>query len=410
MKLFLLILKNLRRNKVRSILTALAIFLLVGILSLIATVTKFMDDLMTEQSKDVLGIITERYRIPSQFDRKYMDDIRSPGNTLNAQLSSVDGFRNEQTNLWHFVAFNLDPAQKDPNQFFVVIATWPEQINKMTDGLKDFDLDGKLVGMMKKPPVSRAENIGILVGRERLEKIGKRVGDVFKAPSISHRGADGKSIEFEFEIVGELPGGNRWAQIGFMDFEYLNRVLKAVGSNLDGKVNLGWIMSDSQDAARQIGGIIESYVPDIKCETFSAAVGRFLEPFKDILYGVKFLLIPVIFVVMTVIVANAISITVRERRLEIAVLKVLGFRPGQIMTLVLGEGVLLGTIAGGLSSVTVWAVLNNATVPGFGGLKVPNEALYLGAMVGAGTAFLGSLIPAISARWVKVAEVFSKVA
>src|SRR4051812_29075252 len=120
MKLFLIILKNLKRNKVRSILTALAIFLLVAIFTLIATVTRFLEDMMKEQSKDVLAIITERYRIPSRFDRKYIDDIRSPGSTLNAKLSAIEGFHAEQTNVWHFVAFSLDPTMQDKDAFFVL--------------------------------------------------------------------------------------------------------------------------------------------------------------------------------------------------------------------------------------------------------------------------------------------------
>ena len=33
----------------------------------------------------------------------------------------------------------------------------------MTDGLKDFDQDGRLVGLMRKPPVSGSDNIGILM-------------------------------------------------------------------------------------------------------------------------------------------------------------------------------------------------------------------------------------------------------
>lgn len=410
MKVFFLILKNLRRNKVRSILTALAVFLLVAIITLIATFTKFLDDLMVEQSKDVLAIVTERYRIPSRFDRKYMDDIRSPGSALNVQLSAVPGFHSEQTNVWHFVILSLDPTLQDKDQIFAVIATWPEKINTMTDGLKGFDPDGRLVHLMQHPPFSKTDNIGIIMGPERLEKLGKKVGDVFKAPSISHKGADGKPIEFEFEIVGELPRGNRWAQVGFMDFEYLNRVLKATGSDMDGKVNLGWIMTDTQEAATEVGGIIENYVPDVKCETLASAFSRFLDPFKGILSGLKWFLIPGICVVMTVIIANAISITVRERRMEIAVLKVLGFGPGKIMTLVLGEGVLLGTLAGGISSALVYHALNNTTLPFFGGLKVPDVALYWGFFLGAGTAFLGSFFPALSARKVKVVDVFSKVA
>lgn len=412
MKLVLLILKNLRRNKVRSILTALAIFLLVAIFTLIATVIVFLENQMKEQSKDVLAVITERYRIPSRFDRKYMEDISSTGSTLNSNLSNIEGFHGENTNLWHFTLFSLDPTMQDKDSFFFVIACWPDKINTMTDGLKGFDDDGKLANLMRHPPVSGVDNIGIVLGPERLKKIKKKVGDVFKAISLVHKGADGKQVEFELEIVGELPGGSRWAQGGFMDYEYLNRVLKAVNSDLDGKVNLGWIMTDTQESAIHSAGTIESYLPDVKCETLSSAVSRFLEPFKDILWGVKWLLVPAIFSVMTVIVANAISITVRERRMEIAVLKVLGFGPSQIMFLILGEGILLGTLAGGLSATTVWALMNNVKlqVLFFGGFNVPDAALLWGFGAGAGTALIGSLGPAISARSVKVVDVFSRVA
>lgn len=412
MKLLRLIMKNLFRNKVRSILTALAIFLLVAILTLISTVIQFLDNQMKEQSKDVLAVVTERYRIPSRFDRKYMEDIASTGSTINSNLSNIEGFHGENTNVWHFTLFSLDPTMRDKDTYFFVIASWPEKLNTMVDGMKGFDPDGTLCNLMKHPPVSGVDNIGILLGAERLKKLNKKVGDVFKATSIVHKGADGKQVEFELEIVGELPGGSRWAQGGFMDYEYLNRVLKAVNSDLDGKVNLGWIMTDTQQAAIQTAGSIESYLPDVKCETLSSAVGRFLEPFKDILRGVKYFLVPAIFVVMAVIVANAISITVRERRMEIAVLKVLGFGPNQIMFLILGEGMLLGTLAGGLSATAVWALMNNIKLQilFFGGFNVPNEAIAWGFGTGAVTAFLGSILPAISARWIKVVDVFSKVA
>ena len=99
-----------------------------------------------------------------------------------------------------------------------------------------------------------------------------------------------------------------------------------------------------------------------------------------------------------------------------AVLKVLGFGPGRIMLLVLGEALLIGCGSGLLSSVVTWAVVNQ----GFGGIKfpiaffpafrIPLAALWWGPLVGGITALVGSLVPAWSARSVKVAEVFSKVA
>ena len=47
---------------------------------------------------------------------------------------------------------------------------------------------------------------------------------------------------------------------------------------------------------------------------------------------------------MSLVIANAISISVRERRTEMAVLKVLGFAL-QILRLVLGEALLLGVLS-----------------------------------------------------------------
>lgn len=415
MKLIALILKNLTRNKLRTGLTALAIFALVAILTMIMTVVRFLENAMAEKAADVKSVITERYRIPSRFDRRYMGDIVNSGSALNDQLVEIDGFNPELYTTWTFLAFTLDLEMKDKDKVFFIIATKPEKLGIMVDGLEGYDKDGKIHEMMVSPPRSNLPNMGIVMGPERLQKLGKKVGDVFKAYSISHRSGAGQPIEMEFEIVAELPGQSRWAQGAFMDVEYVDRVLKANKSDLDGKVNLGWLMTKDQKSAAAVAGTIESYLNDLKCETASSAVSRFLEPFKDLLWGVKFLLVPAIFVVMTVIVANAIGITVRERRQEIAVLKVLGFNARQILTLVLGEGLLIGVIAGALGCALTYVLVNAG-----GGIKipigffpiflVPLEALTWGPIAGALTAFVGSFFPALSARRVKVVDVFSKVA
>ncbi|HMP00974.1 MAG TPA: ABC transporter permease [Gemmatales bacterium] len=414
MRLVLLIFKNLLRNKLRTALTGLAIFFLVAVFTMIATVLRFLESAMADKEKDVKSIATERYRIPSRFDRRYVDDIVKPGSVLNDQLQEVDGFQEEMYTVWHFVGFTLDPELKDKDQIFFCIATIPEKIGTMTDGLEGFDPDQALAAKMKQPPVSGIDNIGLLVGPDRLKKIKKKVGDVFKAYSISHRDGRGLPIQMEMEIVGELPGESRWAQGAFMDLEYLDRVLRDVKSDLDGKVNLGWFQTKTPQAAADMAGIVEKYISDLKCETASSAVSRFLEPFKDLLFGVKFLLVPAIFVVMTVIVANAIGITVRERRQEIAVLKVLGFSSRQVLTLVLGEGLLIGILAGTLGSALTFVLVNSAGIKipigFFPVFYVPEEALTWGPIAGGFTALVGSLLPAWSARRVKVVDVFSKVA
>jgi putative ABC transport system permease protein len=111
----------------------------------------------------------------------------------------------------------------------------------------------------------------------------------------------------------------------------------------------------------------------------------------------------------------AISISVRERRTEMAVLKVLGFTPGRIMALVLGEAMLVGALSGLLSGLLSYALVNGT----LGGIPLPlawigmwpilADAFWWGMLFGLVTSLVGSFLPALSARRIKVSEVFAKV-
>jgi putative ABC transport system permease protein len=286
----------------------------------------------------------------------------------------------------------------------------------MIDGMEDFD--PKLCELMKNPPRSKLPNTGMLMGPERLKLLNLKMGDQIKVVSISHRSGEDtgrQPIAMEFEIVGELPAQSRWNRDAFIDYAYVDRILKEKKSELDGKINLGWLKVDDQDSAARVGGIIEGYVSDVKVETASSAVSRFLAGYQDIFFGVKFILAPAIMIVMVVIVANAVSISVRERIAEMAVLKVLGFRPGQILTLVLGEGLMLGALAGLVAAILTYFVVNLLV----GGIKVPfgffpvyfvpAQVFWWGPALGGFTALVGGFVPAWAARGIKVSEVFSKV-
>ncbi|HXG08913.1 MAG TPA: ABC transporter permease [Gemmataceae bacterium] len=415
MKLLLLVFKNLLRNKLRSALTVLAVIVLVAIFSLIATVLLTMERAMRERARDVPVVLSERYRFPSRFDRRFVEDIVSPGTAVHTQLRYLPGFNREHHTIWHFIGFTTDPERKDKNKQFFVIATYPEKIPAMFDELDQ--LDPVLLEKMKRPPKSGLDNSGILMGPDRMERLGLRVGDVFKAISISHfEGVTRQPIEMQLEIVGTLPAGSRWVQHTFMDYAYLDRVLKEKKSEMDGKIMLGWLKFDDSDSAGKGSAVIETHISDIKSEIASTAISRFLEPYKNLFNGVKYLLVPAIWLVMTLIVANAISITVRERTTEMAVLKVLGFRPPQILALVLGEAVLLGTLGGLFGAGGTYFLVNhviggiNFPIGFFPIFFVPAHALWWGPALGALTSVLGGIIPAWSARSVRVSEVFARVA
>ena len=73
---------------------------------------RFLNLAMTAQAKDVAIVVTERYRFPSRFDRRYIEQIAMPGSSLHDSLRSLPGFRADQYTHWNFVAFTLDPEAK----------------------------------------------------------------------------------------------------------------------------------------------------------------------------------------------------------------------------------------------------------------------------------------------------------
>ncbi|MGO9112791.1 MAG: ABC transporter permease, partial [Thermoguttaceae bacterium] len=188
----------------------------------------------------------------------------------------------------------------------------------------------------------------------------------------------------------------------------------------DRSLSLVLVKVDDKEAYNRVAEQINTspfyHSPQVKCETESSGIGSFLDAYRDLLWGMRWVLIPACLLTLALVLANAISISVRERRTEMAVLKVLGFRPGQIILLVMGESVLLGLLAGFISGaltymIVDWCCHGLAFPLGFFPVfLIPVNALWWGPAVGAGAALAGSLLPAWSASRVKPAEVFSKIA
>jgi putative ABC transport system permease protein len=188
----------------------------------------------------------------------------------------------------------------------------------------------------------------------------------------------------------------------------------------DRNLTLFWIRvankSDFERIAEQVTTSPAFTNPAVKCETAASGVANFLDSYRDIFWGMRFLLTPAAIISLCVVSANAIGISVRERRQELAVMKVLGFRPMQIMLLVLGESMVLGLIAGLAGSWGAWYVINEhigglaIPIAFFGKFFISQGALWWGPLIGLFAGFIGSVWPAWSACRVKVTDVFSKVA
>jgi putative ABC transport system permease protein len=413
-RLFLLVLKNLRRNIVRTLLTTSATMALVFMITIIWTVIYFLDRATQEQSKDFKLIVSERWQIPSQLPMTYRDYLDPERSAFLPELKGLYGPGDFMT--WSFYGGTMDPAKRTPENLVFFFAMEPDHIKTMMDDLDD--LDPALIELLKDPRRPGA----CLMGSEKLAATNQKVGSRINLTSINY-----KDLDLEFEIVGVLPDG-RYNQSAIMRLDYFNNAFEKYyrdhnGQNhplSDRRLNLIWIRVRDKETFEKVGTIIEnaSIFKDrpVKVETASSGIGAFLDAYRDMLRGVKYLLVPAILVIMSLVMANAISITVRERRTEMAVMKVLGYRPNQILQLVLGEALLVGAVGGLLAAALTYALFNYTwggipfRIAFFPVFRIPGYALIWGLAIGSMTAFLGSMLPSWTARSVKVSEVFSRVA
>jgi putative ABC transport system permease protein len=416
-KYLLLIAKNLRRNRTRSALTAAGTMILVLVVSLVWSILSFLDEATSEKNSNFKAIVTERWRIPSQMPFAYAASLSEGAARRPDDVRPLDSMT------WQFYGGTLDPANRTRENSLFAFATEPSKIATMMDELDTLPRDSaefrELQNVIQKLENNRR---GLVLGRERLAALGKQVGDRIKLFSINYQ-----DINLEFEIVGVVPP-SRYDRSAFFHRDYLNSAVDAYPLThrgqkhplADKSLNLVWLRVPDAATLRKLINQIDSSPeftnPAVKCETQSSGIATFLEAYRDLVWGMRWLLAPAVIVTLALVISNAISISVRERRLELAVLKVLGFPPISILAMVIGEALLLGVSAGLASAGATYWIVNHW----IGGLKfpiaffpaffIPASALWWGVAIGGSAALAGSLLPAWSAMRVRVADVFAKVA
>ena len=411
----MLIFKNLRRNLLRSILTSAGVMVLVFVITLIWSILGFLDVATSEKTSNFKGIVTEKWSIPSQMPFAYATTLENGAAREETDVKPMDSMT------WQFFIGSTEKGKGFSLKTFVfAFCMEPRKMLTMMDELDSLQPGprAELNEAIQKMEMNRQ---GIIIGQKRLAALEKRVGDRIKIFGTNYR-----DLELECEIVGTFPLG-RYDNNSCINRDYLNASLDAYKAS-KGKphpmanktMNLVWVKVPNKETFTKVSSQIDQSPmfasPPVKIETASSGVSNFLAAYKDLLTIFRWILAPSIIATLTVVISNAISISVRERRKEMAVLKVIGFQPNQIMFLVLGEAILLGVVAGSISSIGTYYFVNRILggipfpIAFFSSFPVLDGALWWGAAIGFATSFAGSILPALSTRSIKVVDVFSKVA
>jgi len=259
---------------------------------------------------------------------------------------------------------------------------------------------------------------GCIIGRALAEKFNWKVGDAIQLESNISYYRTLKPLDFVIRGICQTdqvryPGTND--AVLFFHYKYLD---EATGRKV-GVSAYRVEISDSRQAGR-ISQAIDSLFENSDTQTHTETEAQYRANL-GVLGGNLILLLngialTVMFTILLV-TANTMSMAVRERRTEIGVLKTLGFRSGLVMSLVLGEGGILGAI-GAVTGLLLGRFLVNLLpkIPvigdlmrGFPQMSVPPAIAVAGVSIGVVLGATASLIPALLAYRARITELLRQV-
>jgi putative ABC transport system permease protein len=229
-----------------------------------------------EKNEPITVVISEKAKSFSQMPPSFTEflDPKSPKCILKKEDIVPDGFMS-----WFFYVGTVN-AKETTSEFLIYFyAMNPNHIRPMMPDLQN--LDAQLVEQLAKQPNA------VLVGKDRLERLNRRVGDRIAVYGINYR-----EIDLEFEIVGTLPA--RYGLSAIMNDAYLKRAFDNYAKRkpnahpmANKSLNSIWLRVRDKPAFERVKEKIENApqfdtVP-LKCENAAAAEKNAEEALKKII-------------------------------------------------------------------------------------------------------------------------------
>lgn len=326
--LFLIAARNLGRNWLRTILTVLGAAVALIAFVMIRTVLTSWEVGAEYAAKDRLGT-RHKVSFVMQMPRRYADDIRAVPGVKTATWANWFGGK--------------DP--KKPDEFFATLAVDAPSTLVVMDEIVLSDEDkARWLG----------DKQGAIIGDVLAKKLNLKVGDKYVLQGSIYPG------DWEFNIDGIYTASRKSLDRSqfFFHWSYMNDALPDAR-----KDQIGWVMTRVDDPSKSadISAAIDRVFDERDTQTVTMSERNmqlsFMAMFGAILTVLDIVSI-IILVIMLMILGNTIAMAVRERTREYAVLRAIGFLPSHVRMFVLGEAVVLGTVAGAVGVGIAYPFVN----------------------------------------------------
>jgi putative ABC transport system permease protein len=375
-----LLVGNLRRKKVRTLLTLgsfTVAFFLFGLLGAIAFGFR--------QGVDVAGadrlVVIGRTSIIQPLPLTYLERIKR-----------LPGVQDAAHSTW------FGGIYQDPKNFFPQFAIVPDDWRRI---YPEYRVDPAQWAAFL------ADRQACIVGAALAARYGWSVGDrvPLKAPGYLGGGS------WEFNVAGIYRGtrdnddqGQFWLRHDYF-YEKAPSYWRGI---------VGWYVVRVEDPGRAlaVARAIDEEFANSTSETRTQTESAFAAGFVQQMGNVEFLLRAVgsiVFFTLLLVTGNTMAIAVRERTGELAVLKAVGYSDAFVLGLVLAESVGVAVLGGGIGLWLAHGVTRQDITQGLILLYLPARALAFGAALAVVTGLLAGLIPALGAMRLSVVDALRRV-
>jgi putative ABC transport system permease protein len=379
MKFLPLVWSNLRRKKLRTLLTLLSIivaFVLFGFLSAIKEALvggieiAGANRLIVRNKISIIQFLPESYKMRME---------RIPGVSLATHQTWFGGI------------------YQDPKNFFMQTPVVPEEF---------LDIHPEFILPADQKQAWLQLRTGAIVGRRTAERFQWKIGDKIPIRSTIWAGPDGNRV-WTFDIVGIYDGREKNTDTTalFFRYDYFDE------ARIWSKGSVGWYTiriadpSQAADVAKRVDAEFENSSAETKTEPEGAFAQAWASQLGDITLITGSILGAVFFTILLV-TGNTMSQSVRERTGEWGVLKALGFNSAQVLGFVLAESFLL-SITGGILGLALAKVLISGRDPTGGMLHsffFPTSDMFVGLAISVLLGFATGVFPAVQAMRMRVAD------
>lgn len=374
-----LILRNLLRNRRRSILTLASTAVSLAVLGFL--VALYQGFFFAEQSSP-----SEALRLIARHKVSLTNPLPA---SHQARIASIPGV--EAVSAWSW--FQGKYKDEKPENFFARFAVDPAEIQKVR-------LD--YIAPPEEWAAFKRNRTGCAIGRKIAKTHGMKLGDRVNVQGDIYP----VNLELTIEMIYDHPKN---AECLMFQRAYLDELMKANNGKGD-TVGTYAILAKSADDVPRIAKAVDAAFENSPSPTKTESEREFGLSFMAFMGNIKLYLAVVCSAVTFTILlvsANTIAMSVRERTREMGILRTLGFTPGELLQMVLGESVLVAFI-GGIVGMAVTFVLTHAAAAYLGPwgemLKFHWEASLVVAFVSVLIGFAASIVPAFFASRRNIVE------